>query len=72
MQSVSSELHSSVFYNPVGPVVTGPDGGDPAPVRLFGVVDPTKELVVLSQAPGSSEGVWLPDPVARSTGCRRG
>src|SRR6478735_2721918 len=68
VQSVSSELHSSVFYNPVGPLVTGPGGDDPAPVRLFGVVDPTQDLVVLSQAPGSSEGVWLPDPVARATG----
>ena len=42
--------------------------GDPAPVRLFGVDDPTQDLVVVSQAPGSSEGVWLPEPVARSTG----
>jgi hypothetical protein len=72
VQSVSAELHPSVFYNPVGTQVSGPGGGEPAPARLFGVVDPTEELVVTSQAAGSGEGVWLPDPVARSTGAVAG
>ena len=69
-QSISTELHSSVFYDPVGPVVTGDAGSEP--VRLFGVDDPAARLVVVSRAEGAGEGVWLPEPVARSTGVAAG
>ena len=65
-QSISTELHTKLLFDPVAPVVTG-DGGS-APVRLFGVDDPAARLVVLSRATGTGPGVWLPDPVARETG----
>ena len=71
-QSVSTELHSRIFYDPVGPVVTGNDGSPGAPVRLFGVDDPADRLVVVSRMPGAARGVWLPEPVAVSTGARPG
>lgn len=69
-QSISTELHSSVFYDPVGPVVTGPGGSEP--VRLFGVDAPADRLVVESRAASPGAGVWLPDPVARSAGVTAG
>ena len=69
-QSVSTELHSSVFYNPVGPTVTGPAAAEP--VRIFGVDDPASRLVVLSRVPGANAGVWLSEPVAASTGVAAG
>ena len=69
-QSISTELHPKVFFDPVGPVVSGEQGS--APVRLFGVDDPAARLVVVTQAAGGGEGVWLPDPVARSTGVAAG
>jgi len=65
-QSTSTELHPKLLFDPVGPVLTGKDGT--APVRLFGVDDPAARLVVVSRAPGAGPGVWLPEPVARSTG----
>ncbi len=69
-QTISTELHPTVFFDPVGPVVTGDAGS--APVRLFGVDDPAARLVVVTRAPGAGEGVWLPEPVARSTGVAAG
>jgi len=69
-QSISTELHPSIFYDPVGPVMTGEAGS--APVRLFGVDDPDDRLVVATRAVGSDEGVWLPEPMARSTGVAAG
>ena len=69
-QTISTELHPTVFFDPVGPVVSGDAGS--APVRLFGVDDPAARLVVVTRAPGAGEGVWLPEPVARSTGVAAG
>jgi hypothetical protein len=69
-QTISTELHPKVFYDPVGPVVSGDAGS--APVRLFGVDDPASHLVVTSRAAEGGPGVWLPDPVARSTGVEAG
>ncbi len=69
-QTISTELHPKLFFDPVGPVVSGERGS--APVRLFGVDDPAARLVVLTRATGAGEGVWLPDPVARSTGVAAG
>ena len=69
-QTISTELHPTVFFDPVGPVVTGVAGG--APVRLFGVDDPAARLVAVTRAPGDGKGVWLPEPVARSTGVAAG
>jgi hypothetical protein len=69
-QTISTELHPTVFFDPVGPVVTGDAGS--APVRLFGVDDPAARLVVTTRVPGAGEGVWLPEPVARSTGVAAG
>ncbi len=69
-QSISTELHPKLFFDPVGPVVSGEQGS--APVRLFGVDDPAARLVVVTQAAGGGEGVWLPEPVARSTGVAAG
>ena len=62
-QSISTELHPKVFFDPVGPVRQRRAGS--APVRLFGVDDPAARLVVVTQAAGGGEGVWLPEPVAR-------
>ena len=71
-QTISTELHPKVLYDPVGPVLTGASGS--APVRLFGVVDPASELVVVTRAPGAGEGegVWLPEPVAKAIGVAPG
>jgi len=69
-QSISTELHPKVLFDPVGPVVSG-DAGSEA-VRLFGVDDPMDHLVVTSRAADAGEGVWLPEPVARSTGVAAG
>ena len=69
-QTISTELHPTIFFDPVGPVVTGDAGS--APVRLFGVDDPAARLVVVTRAPGDGKGVWLPEPVARSTGVAAG
>jgi hypothetical protein len=70
VQSVSTELHPKVIYDPVGPVVTGSAGS--APVRLLGVEDPAGQLVVVDRMPGPADGVWLPEPVAAETGSRPG
>lgn len=64
-QTVSTELHPKVLYDPVGPVVTTAAGR--APVRLFGMDDPAARLVVVERDPVSAEGVWLPEPVAAAT-----
>ena len=69
-QTISTELHPKIFFDPVGPVVSG--GRDSAPVRMFGVDDPAARLVVLTRATAAGEGVWLSDPVARSTGVTAG
>ncbi len=69
-QTISTELHPKVLYDPVGPVLTGASGS--APVRLFGVEDPASELVVVTRAPGAGESVWLPEPVAKATGVAAG
>ena len=69
-QSISTELHPKVFFDPVGPVVSG--GGGSEAVRLFGVDDPADHLVVTSRAADAGEGLWLPEPVARSTGVAAG
>jgi hypothetical protein len=69
-QTISTELHQRIFFDPVGPVVTGADGA--AAVRLFGVDDPAAHLVAVSQVTGEGPGVWLPDPVARSMGVAAG
>ena len=53
-QTISTELHPTVFFDPVGPVLGGDAGS--APVRLFGVDDPT-------------DSTGRRDPGA---GCRRG
>ena len=71
-QSVSTELHSRIFYDPVGPVLTGADGRPGAPVRLFGVDDPADRLLAVSRMSGTPRGVWLPEPVAASAGVRSG
>ena len=67
---ISTELHPKLFFDPVGPVRQRRAGS--APVRLFGVDDPAARLVVVTQAAGVGEGVWLPEPVARSTGVAAG
>ncbi|MFL6154265.1 MAG: hypothetical protein ACJ72B_17960 [Ornithinibacter sp.] len=69
-QTISTELHPKLLFDPVGPVLTG--GGGSAPVRLFGVDDPASRLVVVTQAADVDEGVWLPEPVARTTGVAAG
>ena len=69
-QTISTELHPKLLFDPVGPVLTGDAGS--APVRLFGVDDPASRLVVVTQAAGVGEGVWLPEPVARATGVAAG
>jgi hypothetical protein len=70
LQSISTELHPKVLYDPVGPVFTGPEGS--APLRLFGVEDPESRLSVVSRASEGAEGVWLPQPVAEATGVGSG
>ena len=69
-QTISTELHPKLLFDPVGPVLTGAAGS--APVRLFGVDDPASRLVVVTQAADVGEGVWLPEPVARATGVAAG
>ncbi|WP_377641594.1 hypothetical protein [Oryzobacter terrae] len=66
LQSVSTELHPRIYFDPVGPVLTR--GSARAPVRLFGVDDPAARLVVVASAPDVTGGIWVPEPVARSTG----
>lgn len=66
LQSVSTELHPRIYFDPVGPVLT--KGAARAPVRLFGVDDPADRLVVVARAPDVKGGIWVPEPVARSTG----
>jgi hypothetical protein len=61
-QSVSTELHPKIFYDPVGPVVSSGPGAT-VPVRTFGIDDPAARLVVTGRADVTG-GVWLPDPVA--------
>ncbi len=68
-QSVSTELHPKLLYDPVGPVVS--TDGAAAPVRTIGLQDPAAVLVVTGRATGPG-GVWLPDPVAADLGVRPG
>ena len=70
LQSISTELHPKILYDPVGPVLTGDGPG--SPVRLFGVDDPAARLVVVSRTTGPAQGVWLPEPVAESMGTAAG
>ena len=77
-QSISTELNNSLFYDPVTPVLSA-DGNGPAgarglggaPVRLFGVDDPQRHLVVVASAP-DPVGVWVRLSVARALGVSPG
>ncbi len=70
VQSITTELHPRYAYDPVGPVLTGAGGS--SAVRLFGIEDAAAHLVVVSRAPGASEGIWLPAPVAEASGTSAG
>ena len=63
LQSVSTELHPRIYFDPVGPVLT--KGRARAPVRLFGVEDPADRLVVVARPPEPVAGLWIPEPVAK-------